>query len=65
MATKGVNPLITRSRAITRSPDHPIPLLSQLLKEPNNALNPAIEVGDMGLFIGSMQIVVRQAEGLG
>src|SRR5471030_1290238 len=52
-------PQITRSRAIPRSP---IPLLSQFLKKPDDALNPTIEVGDVKLFVGSVQVIVRQTE---
>ena len=37
-------------------------LLSQLLKEPDDALNPAIEVRDVKLLVGSVQVVVGQAK---
>src|SRR5689334_19930918 len=54
---------ITRSRRFRRlRAIPPIFLLSQLLKEPDNALNPTIEVRDMELFVGSVQVVIGQAE---
>ena len=33
----------------------------QLLKEPDDALNPTIEIGDVEFFVGRVQVVVRQA----
>ena len=46
----------------TRSPDRSHFLASQLLKEPDDALNPTIEVGDVEFFVGRVQVVVRQAK---
>src|SRR6266852_3709815 len=48
---------MSRSRAITRSSSR-----SQLLKEPNDRLNPAIEVWYVKLLVGRVQVVVGQAE---
>ena len=50
---------ITRSLDHARSPDL---LFPEPLKEPDDRLNPAIKVGDVKFFVGSMQVVVRQAE---
>src|SRR3954468_11828821 len=51
-----------RSPDHARSPDHPILLLSELFKERDYRLNPTIEVGDVELFVGRVQVVIGQAE---